>query len=433
MRHNALVPLLAASLLTGCELLGESPASLGGVEERLAPLALVPGGEDDDSTTDSVDDLSWVTVDAFGSGDYLHPADAVAAGERRIRVLAGEYVLESALTITEQDVWLEGVGADQVVLVQANPEADGVRLYADGASLSGLTIDAATANAQAAVVIGDANDVLVTDNHIIGSAKQWAVYAAGPEHTVGTLDDLVLADLLSTNNEVSRNTISSPRTLDAVSFAGQSGGRVEDNVIEGTLNVFLCRDTTVVDNWLHDAPGPGLSIDLPSLDLTIERNTIQDSAASGIRIGPQSIHPVDTASRSGGIALLDNVVVNSGYFGVEVDGTEDLTLQGNLIAGSFYDGLYLLRSDRPLVVDNTIQDIAQCAALPPGFDWPCDSIASVYLEAEVESAAIESNVFSNLASLASHAVLAAPEQGNSETLIDGNTLLGDFAGGDYVL
>ncbi len=413
---------LAALLITGCATMDEATTALDeGL--RLAPSALEPPDSD----------LDWVIVDAAGSGDYLHPEEALDAGERRIQILAGEYVLDGPLTITEEDVWMVGEDADAVVLVQADPNADGLRIYADGAHLSGVTIDAMTAKAQAALVLGDVDDTVVTDSRFLGSTKRWAVYAAGPEHTAGTLDDLTATSALNTNNVIARNEIQSGHAGDAMVFAGQQEGLVEDNVIDGTLNIFLCRDSTVIDNWIADAPGPGLTINLPSFDLTVERNTIRDSAASGIRIGPQDIHPVDVTTRSPGLALLDNVVVNSGLFGIEVDGASDLTVQGNLIDSSFYDGVYLLRSDRSLITDNTIQDSALCAALSSAFEWSCDGIAAVFLQEEVIETAIESNTLANVSGLASHAVRAEADSGNVSTFVDGNVLLGEFEDGDYLL
>jgi parallel beta-helix repeat protein len=374
-----------------------------------------------------------VIVDADGHGDYLHPEAAVLAGERRIRITAGEYILDKALEIVTPDVWIEGAGVDAVTLVQSDPGSDGVRLYADGAQLSGLTVDAATADAQAALVIGDASDVSVSDNRFLGSQKKWSIYAAGPKHVEGTLDDLARSGDLNTNNVIARNHVVSGWAGDAFCFAGQSGGRVEDNVIEGTLNVLISRDSVVVDNWIVDAPGPGMTINNPTRDLTVERNTIRDSFASGIRVGPQDIHPQADEERNPGLAIIDNVIINSGLFGVEVDGAEDLTLQGNLIDGSFFDGVYLHRTDRTVVVDNTIQDSALCAALPAAFEWSCTGVAGVFLQALAIETLVEDNTFSNLAELASHAVRSEIGWGNESTHVGDNTLLGEFPGGAYAL
>ena len=68
-------------------------------------------------------------------------------------------------------------------------------------------MDAATADAQAALVIGDASDVSVTDSRFLGSQKKWSIYAAGPKHVEGTLDDLARSDELNTNNVIARNHV----------------------------------------------------------------------------------------------------------------------------------------------------------------------------------------------------------------------------------
>jgi parallel beta-helix repeat protein len=388
------------------------------------------GDDDLDDDLDLPDD--WVFVDASGEGDYLHPEDALAAGETRIQVLAGVYELYGVLDIEQDDVMLVGEGADVVELIQRAP-TDGVRIYADNVVLSGMTIDTRTHQAEVAVVLGDAEYNTVEDNRILGPDHTWAVYVAGPEHEVGTLDDLLVDASLDHGNIVRRNDIESSAEGDVVSFAGQRDGRVEDNIITGQLNIFLCRDTLVIDNWIEESHSTGITINLPTWDTTLERNTIIWSEASGIRVGPQDIHPIALEERSPGLLIQNNVIVDTHYMGIELDGTTDAVIRDNLVDSTHFDGIYLLRSDGASVVDNDIDDAGLCGLVETDWSWPCGGVAAIYLDSYVTDSAIEYNLMSNLGGAAEHAVRVENDRFNSGNFVGENTTEGTFLSGELFL
>jgi hypothetical protein len=149
--------------------------------------------------------------------------------------VGGEIYVTSTVTI-RRSLYMRGVTADAAI-VQTHPGRDGVviRDVTTGVSITELTINAS--NAQAALVVANANNVRVTAITVYGSASIFAVFFAGRDVAAGqaSLDNFASRVDMDTNNSIADSIVSSPWTGDSLSFSLQYLGSVRNN--------------TVIDGW----------------------------------------------------------------------------------------------------------------------------------------------------------------------------------------
>ncbi len=210
-----------------------------------------------------------------------------AAGHGTLYFPAGHYAISgrgkpgAAIQIASPPgIEVAGAGAGSTVLTETATK-DLLSIKADGVMIHGLTLDTATNNARAAIVVV-ANHTMLRDARIQGGSRAFALYFAGPK---GAKPD---SPSYNDCNQVIDVQVSDQLSDDGFSWSFQSDGLIRNITHTGSrLAVYVVKNT-LVENYTY-TPGTqkgakdGFYITPPSDNLTI-RNFV--SAGSGGIIGP---------------------------------------------------------------------------------------------------------------------------------------------------
>ena len=391
------------------------------------------------STSPPDDGLDWAVVDISGDGDFNTIEAALAAEASNIFIRNGTYTISTSLRITKEDSNFLGESKEGVVIETAEGVcADMLHIDADGVTVSSITVRQTLTCPWTAIVSGGRSNITLKDSIVYGSDSMFAIFFAGPEHAAGQEPlDLVENNQLDENNRVLNNEIYSNATGDVLSFSLQKNGLVSGNTLHGGLiAVFLDRDVVVENNTLNDPNSFGIFLSLPSYNVTIRNNVINNSVSSGIKVALQVDHnDADGNSltlpthRSKDINITGNTITNARNNALEINNLVDSAITHNTINTPDFSGIYAFRTERLYVAHNTITDAGMVAAgrRTSQYDWSTIWDSGIYFDQYVADSLVSSNTIKSNGHEMQRGIAINPHwPGNTGNRISWNRLLGDY-------
>ncbi|ODP30350.1 hypothetical protein PTI45_00283 [Paenibacillus nuruki] len=315
-------------------------------------------------------------VDASGEGDYVSLQQAIDAQALHIFVRNGVYNVAMTLQIDQDGTTIRGQSREGVIIRQNQAPLDLLVIRADHVHISNLTLDTYTNNAGAALVVADANEVMIQDSLFQGSKTIFAVYFAGPSVKAGE-DTLAAVEsgTLDQGNQFLRNEVYSHYAGDGLSFSLQKNGLVQDNILHhAVLAFYMCRNSEVSTNIINDSPGVGIHYSMPAYDNIIRDNQIYRSLGSGIRASANLEHPVPTTTLYTGLLIDHNLIKDTRSFGIELDQVGSGTrIQRNNISQTDFSGMIVLRSSDLRIHNNQLSHNAYYRIRGRLHDWTGNS------------------------------------------------------------
>lgn len=386
------------------------------------------------------DGNDWKIVGSEVGDDYTDLPSAVTAGEQYILVRNGTYTLNTSLHIQTAGTQLIGESKEGVIIDSAAGVCtDMLHLDADNITVSEITVKQTPSCDYTAIVSANRHHVTVQNSIVHGSDNGFAIYFAGPEHTVGQQPlDMLENGQLDSNNQVLNNIIYSNSPTDVLSFSLQKDGLVKGNTLHGgMIALFLDRDVICEDNTLINPVSAGIFLSLPSYDVTIRNNTISNPVASGILSRIQVDH-VDTTGqslttnehRSTGIIIQNNRIENAQFQAIEISNLKHSTIAKNTITAPSHSGIYLLRSDDLYIAHNTITDAAAVAAgvRATTHEWGTSGDAGIHIDAFITDSLVSHNTFNGASYPMQRGININPgdDVGNTNIRMLVNRFLGDY-------
>ena len=379
--------------------------------------------ENTETSEDLESDIQSI-VDSTGDGDYLSLSDALADDAKNILIKNGIYEVNESIVVESSGVIITGESKEGVQLIQKNTEKDLLVVKANGVRVSNITLDTLTYNAQAAFVEAGASYIVLENNIIKGGDNIFTVYFAGPpvssegSNCEGCIEKDETIDVylengessysLSYNNHVLNNSITSTYPGDGVSFALQKNGRFAHNEISGAmLSVYMVKDTRVFKNTLSDSLQSGIYLTLPSENVVIDDNVINNPVYHGVIVKPQySEHGhVGENILSQNIEITNNDI-SANVYGISVEGygsgysswgrLEDVLVYNNRIVQKDFTGIFYYNLSVSQINENLI-DFADCSKNYRGIDFNEDGESDTPEIASRSSSGI--HLYNNLSSI----------------------------------
>lgn len=269
----------------------------------------------------------------------------------------GTYYLTKQLDITKDNIRFIGLTGDakDVHIIQQTDDKNGLNIIADNFVLNYVSVHVNNGSG-VCLAHAQANWTNIENCHFYGSNSNFAVYFAGPVFQQGqdTLDGYSNGDL-DMHNVFDNNIVYTKWSGDAISFSLQRYGSVRDNIVRGgKIALYMLKDCLVTHNKIYDSISHGIICSLPSQNIDIIGNKINNSGAASINVRVQAEHVGEITEEQNNIKIMKNDIINSNYFGIEVNSANDLIISNNKIKGVKEFGIYLLKSSNITVEHNTI-------------------------------------------------------------------------------
>ena len=355
--------LMLAITLTSC---GETPQEQTTVGKTLEPTVEnndSAGNTDSENTTP---EIVYAIVDILGSGDYTNLDSALAAQEPNIKILNGTYTFSENVVVTTENTHIVGESAENVKLIQTNPDKNLIVINANNVTVEGVTLDTRTNNAQAAFVEEGYDNITLKDSIVRGGDKIFCIFFAGPDVTEGAETIAAYqANNLSDGNKVLNNDISCDFSGDGVSFSLQINGEVSGNTFDKAMLAFyMVKDSLCDNNIFNNALQSGIFISLPVYNSTVTNNTVNNPHFYGITVKPQGEHDFSGQYIHSEQVLISNNTINQPRaHGISIDGNggvasrgdfKNSTIIGNTVNLVDYAGIYAIRSNNLTLQENII-------------------------------------------------------------------------------
>ena len=199
--------------------------------------------------------------------------------------------------------------------------ANGISVLADGAKVTGNTITGTTSSG---ILVQDVSNCEISKNKVIGNDGGHAIY-------VKSCKNITLSD----------NTVSNSLHY-GITLIGDNGSVVKGNTVKNSA-----RDKTKLSTGMH---GDGILLDTGCNGTQLTGNTItqvgslQAHYGNGIIVGHDSVD----------IVLKNNTVTDAGWYGIQVTfGSQNITLEGNMVNNSCDDGINISRDSYANLTGNT--------------------------------------------------------------------------------
>lgn len=425
---------------------------------------------------------AWISVGPNG-GRYKTIEHALEAGEKNIYVQEGTYEIRQTIILGQnhQGVHIRGASRERTILKFVGMESFVVVFNTRDVTISNLSLDARSANhddlkdldiygAQPKThlngakpqpqwqVVGVVNSSGVTIIDTVINAPKTMVpifftgpffassriystffggsksrYRPGDSETVqayraGSLDD---------DNAVRNNHIYSASGGDALVFTLQRNGVVDGNkVSSGGLSFYMNHASLCNQNTILRSPNYGIYVTVPSNQVEIANNKIIHSQKSGIKVGRISDHvelglpSMETDERpqyrATGVALVGNQLFDIKSIGIEIELTHGCVVKHNSISRTDYSGIFLQHSDKPLIMNNRLEDFGLLADRH-------EHNAGIYGAAAVAEAVIRDNIIIDFMSHgARYGMKIAPLPENTGAIISQNTISGHYSSGESI-
>ena len=326
-----------------------------------------------------VEEVDPVYVDLSGNGDYSTLNDAIVAGEKKIIMNSGAYEVDSALTIEQDGVIIEGLDKNNTSIIQLDSGKDLFIIKSNNVIIRNLTLDAVTHDAQAVIVEAGASNLLVENNNIYGGSNIIPIFFAGPPVAPGETNSVVKDETIdvflgngesqydfSKNNKIKNNYVSTYYNGSALAFSLQQNGEISGNtIIGGTLNLSLNKDITVTNNTIGYSTQSAVSINLPSANVTVSQNTILSPGLHGIMMLPHyEEHGHQDENIVSNTIEISNNTITASVYGIALQGYNDshetwgslsgVTVNNNTINQKDFSGMWFYDLSNVEVDSNTI-------------------------------------------------------------------------------
>ena len=260
---------------------------------------------------------------------------------------AGSYYITKVLKITRPRVNFIGLQkASLVHIFQSDPNYDGIAVKTGGDyfTITNISVHVPHDNKIALTVAGCRNTT-IQNNYWYGNATTFSIYYAGPNVAAG--DPTINAyntNALDAYNVFKYNVVYSKWSGDAVSYSLQINGKFSQNIIRGgKLAVYMCKRTTISNNYIYNSSSSGMYVSLPSHNVVISKNVIYECKDSAIKICNQTEHPNFTPSPYN-INIVSNTLFDIDTIGIELNDCDTVTIKSNKLSSADVIGIYLLRS-----------------------------------------------------------------------------------------
>ena len=320
-----------------------------------------------------------VVVDLNGNGNYASLNDALSAGEKNILINSGTYEISEIITIDQDNVTIEGASKDDVSVIQMNGDKDLFIIKSDNVVIKNLTLDTETYNAQAVIVEAGGNNITIENNNIYGGSNIIPIFFAGPPVSTdgtnsNTRDETINVYLgngesqhdFSKFNIIKNNIIRSNFNGSSISVSLQRFGEISNNTVEGgMINLSMNKDLLISENTIVNSIRSGISITLPSENISVADNIIQNSSLHGIFMLPQyDEHGHENENIiSSGIDITGNTI-SASIYGIALQGynsaheswgsVSGVAISSNVINQYDFSGMWLYELSNVLVNLNTI-------------------------------------------------------------------------------
>jgi hypothetical protein len=278
-------------------------------------------------------------------------------------------------------------------LYQTDDSQNLLNIVADGVTLDGLVLHMEDSVHIALTYAGVSNTV-VRNCVIYGSEVYFGIYVAGPDFSQGqeTLDGFA-SNQLGDGNQFIGNEVYSGWWGDSFAFALQKNGLVQHNkIVGGKLAVYLCRDCVVKNNVITDSVSQGIWVSTPSSGNVVQQNFISGVVASGIKISKNLEHPSESYYRGAGDSIARNYVSHCGFFGIEINDSDNLLITRNTLDFIDFVGIYLGNSDGLVVSHNRVYNSEETNIYYENvWNFPGNINSNIRADYQVSNCLIEKN------------------------------------------
>ncbi|WP_315070539.1 right-handed parallel beta-helix repeat-containing protein [uncultured Clostridium sp.] len=376
-------------------------------------------------------DSSWVIIDTNVLGtnylnNYINNQISNSGGNIKFYIKDGTYNLSGSIIIDEPNVVIHGESNTNTKLIQTNSSTNTIKITQGNVNISNLYIDGS--NGYAAVNASNhqyVHDVSLEDCIIYGSSLNSAILFSGDNTNI------------SMDNSIQRNEIHAPTgsiagsDKDGIALYYQENAIIKDNTLIGSrIGLNVCEDSKVLNNIIEDSVSGGIRATIPAQNNDISYNTIKNIKDSGITVVKENSGDSNDI-RADGITITNNTIDNSQYFGIEVRNLESAIISDNKISNIYYEGIYLLYSDKLSVENNTILN---CGLTSSDNPWNSSLSSGIFLDTGVKDSNIESNTIHN-DSLCPYGIRIQPiaddHSGNTNNLNSGNYITDNIVNGNF--
>lgn len=269
----------------------------------------------------------------------------------------GNYTITKNFVIDRDNINIFGETSDpgDVLIQQITPGMDGIVINADHITLKNVSVKVDNGE-NVCLSHYDSNYSNIQNCHFYGSDTHFTIFFAGPsdlemgESTVNGYFN----DNLDMYNIFDNNIIFTRWNGDAISISLQKYCSFRGNIVRGgKVAVYMCKNTLVTLNQIYDSTSEGIFVSLPSHDLTISHNKIRKCENAGISMRPQVEHG-PTLMEDYRIDIRDNIIINSGFIGIELNSVQLCTIKNNYVNKTKLSGIYLLNNDNCTIDDNEL-------------------------------------------------------------------------------
>ena len=215
----------------------------------------------------------------------------------------GRYQLNETLVINEPNIALVGIG--KVTLIK-HKDVDGVYVNEGGEGFSMFNIQiidqGVNDSTNGICLVVKANNTFIQDCYFERSVRQLSVCYPGPDHKKKYTNQNLLPTALDCyfnvnynhchqENVFRNNIVRSKLHCDSLSVSLQQAC-VENNDIEGRVNVYMCKDILISENRIQNKSRDGeppLSITLPAENVIIRGNEFVAQSEQNIHISENKI------------------------------------------------------------------------------------------------------------------------------------------------
>ena len=311
--------------------------------------------------------LLYGAIVAPTGGNFTSVRAAYAMGVKSVFVRNGIYEETGTLTITSDAFTIVGESRDGAI-IRFPTGYDGVQVYANGTSITNVTIDTRTNGGAAAYVVGDGKapgspDTAIGNHNslhhcrVLGPNYTFAVFVAGAATSSGaqTLTYFANGDL-QIGNSITDCILESAWTGDSFSFSLQKNGKFNNNLCLGGRIAFYMQDGSKCEgNEVVDSVNHGIFVAAPFRDINVAGNVISSCASSGINIQNQLEHPITGKQGLRG-TFYGNVITGAGFSGITINSAMDCTFSNNTIDTPAFHGIYVQEATDNLIIGNAIRN-----------------------------------------------------------------------------
>lgn len=282
----------------------------------------------------------------------------------------GNYFIQNPIKIMNKtNITLRGItgNSNEVTITQEgttiNPE-NNETIHYDGINIvdsNYVTIDGLTVSVNKeegtpiALSVSGSSHVRVSNCRFYGSNNNFAIYFSGPTGVEAAQEtiDAYNAGQIDSHNIFEKNMIVSYSTIDGVVFALQKDGIIQNNIVYGCrIAIYMVRDVLCHNNYSYNSKTTGIVCSVPSHNLEICNNVINNATSTGIKISEQMEHG-DTPVDSFMINIYNNEVRRC-LNGVDVVDCHHCNIHDNTLIDVQDNGVTTIRVDHCEIKNNML-------------------------------------------------------------------------------